>query len=117
NPRVAAIAAILLALGSFVAAYLLSPIFGIILLAYLFTQIAYTLWLKHVVIIDVFIIATGFILRIASGVAVIDPVQRFSPWLYIFGGFLALFMALGKRRHELVFLGDGAGNHRAILQE
>jgi len=50
-------------------------------------------------------------------VAVISPVQRFSPWLYIFGGFLALFMALGKRRHEMVLLGEQAGDHRAILQE
>lgn len=117
NPRVAAVAALLLALGSLSAGFLLSTIFGFILLTYLITQIAYTLWLKHIVIIDVFIIATGFILRIAAGVAVINPVQRFSPWLYIFGGFLALFMALGKRRHELVFLGEDAGNHRAILQE
>ena len=117
NPTLAAAAAIVLALGSLLTAFFLSTIFGAILFAYLVTQIAYTLWLKHVVIIDVFIIATGFILRIASGVAVITPVQRFSPWLYIFGGFLALFMALGKRRHELVYLGDEAGNHRAILQE
>ena len=51
-----------------------------------------------------------------AGVAVID-VERFSPWLYIFGGFLALFMALGKRRHELVLLGGEAANHRAILDD
>ena len=44
-------------------------------------------------------------------------VQRFSPWLYVFGGFLALFMALGKRRHELSLLGDDAHSHRAILNE
>lgn len=117
NPTVAAVAAVLLAAGSFGAGMLLSTTFGLILLAYLLTQIAYTLWLKHVVLVDVSIIAAGFILRIAAGVAVITPVQRFSPWLYIFGGFLALFMALGKRRHELVLLGDGAGSHRAILQE
>jgi 4-hydroxybenzoate polyprenyltransferase len=79
-------------------------------------QIGYTFWLKHVVLLDVFIITTGFVLRIAAGVTVID-VQRFSPWLYVFGGFLALFMALGKRRHELVLLGDSAYSHRAILNE
>ena len=50
------------------------------------------------------------------GVTVID-VQRFSPWLYLFGGFLALFMVLGKRRHELVLLGQNADSHRAILKE
>lgn len=115
--RLAASTAFLLAAGSLGAGFTLSTVFGLILLAYLVTQIAYTLWLKHVVLVDVSIIATGFILRIAAGVAVITPVQRFSPWLYIFGGFLALFMALGKRRHELVLLGEEAGNHRAILQE
>src|SRR5690606_42051756 len=65
----------------------------LILLLYLLTQIAYTFWLKRLVLIDVFIVATGFILRIAAGVAVLEPVQqvqRFSPWLYVFGGFLAL---------------------------
>jgi 4-hydroxybenzoate polyprenyltransferase len=117
NPTVAAIAALVLALGSLIAGFSLSTNFGLILLAYLLSQIAYTLWLKHVVLIDVSIIAAGFILRIAAGVVVITPVQRFSPWLYIFGGFLALFMALGKRRHELVLLGEEAGNHRAILHE
>ncbi len=117
NPTVAAVAAIVLALGSLLAGFNLTPIFGLILLAYLVSQIAYSVWLKNVVLIDVTIVATGFILRIAAGVAVISPVERFSPWLYIFGGFLALFMALGKRRHELVLLGEEAGNHRAILQE
>lgn len=117
DQRVAAIAGFLLAAGSLAAGFSLSLTFGLILLAYLVTQIAYTVWLKHVVIVDVSVVATGFVLRIAAGVAVITPVQRFSPWLYIFGGFLALFLALGKRRHELVLLGEEAGNHRAILQE
>jgi 4-hydroxybenzoate polyprenyltransferase len=120
NPNVAAAAAILLAAASLLAGLALSLTFGIILLVYLLTQIAYTLWLKHQVLIDVSIVATGFILRIAAGVAILEPVQRverFSPWLYVFGGFLALFLALGKRRHELVLLGAEAGNHRAILRE
>jgi 4-hydroxybenzoate polyprenyltransferase len=117
GPREAGIASLLLALGSLVAGFLIEPAFGIILFAYLTIQIAYTFWLKHVVLVDVFVIATGFILRIAAGVAVLETVQRFSPWLYVFGGFLALFLALGKRRHELVLLGAEAGNHRAILNE
>lgn len=114
--RVAAGAAILFALGSLAAGFLLELRFGLVLLIYLVSQIAYTYWLKRVVLMDVFIVASGFVLRIAAGVAVID-VERFSPWLYIFGGFLALFLALGKRRHELVLLGEGAGDHRAILKE
>ena len=117
DPTVALIAGIVLALGSLTAGFLMAPIFGAILLAYLLSQIAYTLRLKRVVLVDVSIVAAGFILRIAAGVAVLEDVQRFSPWLYIFGGFLALFLALGKRRHELMLLGDEAGNHRAILSE
>jgi 4-hydroxybenzoate polyprenyltransferase len=112
----ARIAAVVFALGSLAAGFALATDFGWILLSYLVMQIAYTFWLKHVVLLDVFIITTGFVLRIAAGVTVID-VQRFSPWLYVFGGFLALFMALGKRRHELSLLGDNAHSHRAILNE
>ena len=117
SPTVAAVAAFIFAAGSLAAGFLLAPVFGWILLAYLLSQITYTFWLKHMVLIDVSVVATGFILRIAAGVAVLPDVERFSPWLYIFGGFLALFLALGKRRHELVLLGAEAGNHRAILNE
>ncbi len=116
NPQVAGVAAVIFALGSLAAGLAISLTFGLILLLYLVMQIAYTFRLKHVVLVDVSIVAAGFVLRIAAGVAVIE-VERFSPWLYIFGGFLALFMALGKRRQELVLLGDGAGSHRAILDE
>lgn len=116
NPRVAMAASFLLAAVSLVAGYFLSYKLAILLLLYLISQIAYTFKLKHVVLLDVLTIASGFILRIAAGVAVID-VERFSPWLYVFGGFLALFMALGKRRAELTLLGGGAGSHRAILDD
>lgn len=116
SPKVAAIAAVLFALGSLVAGYFLSWTFALILLFYIVSQIAYTFWLKNVVLLDVLIVSLGFILRIAAGVAVIE-VERFSPWLYLFGGFLALFLVLGKRRHELVLLGEDAGSHRKILKE
>jgi 4-hydroxybenzoate polyprenyltransferase len=116
SPTIAAVAAVLFAVGSLVAGFALTPTLGWILLTYLIIQIAYTFWLKNIVLLDVIVVASGFILRIAAGVAVIE-VQRFSPWLYVFGGFLALFMVLGKRRHELTLLGEGASSHRAILQE
>ena len=116
SPTAARSAAILFAGGSLIAGYFLSPEFALILLIYLLIQIAYTFWLKNVVLFDVLIVALGFVLRIAAGVAVIE-VERFSPWLYLFGGFLALFLVLGKRRHELVLLGDDAGKHRKILRE
>lgn len=114
KPTAAAVAAVLFAAGSLSAGFFLSLDFALILLLYLASQIAYTFWLKNVVIFDVLIVALGFVLRIAAGVAVIE-VQRFSPWLYLFGGFLALFLVLGKRRHELVLLGEDAGKHRRIL--
>lgn len=116
SPQVAIVAAVGLAAVSLIGGYLLTPALAAILLAYLLLQVAYTLWLKHVVLVDVMIIAAGFVLRIAAGVVVID-VERFSPWLYVFGGLLALIMAIGKRRHELVLLGEEAGNHRAILDD
>jgi len=96
--------------------YLLSPQLAIIFLTYLLLQVAYNLKLKHVVLIDVGIVALGFILRVAAGVSVIE-VERFSPWLYVCAGLLALFIALGKRRQELIVLGAAAGNHRLILDE
>lgn len=116
NPQVALISAVVFAIGSLVAGFLLNWQFGLVLLAYLVSQIAYSFWLKHVVLLDISIVTAGFVLRIAAGVTVID-VQRFSPWLYLFGGFLALFMVLGKRRHELTLLGSKADSHRAILKE
>lgn len=116
SPGLAAVVAGLSAVISLVAGYFLSIELAVILLLYLLTQVAYTFKLKHVVLIDVLTIAAGFVLRIAAGVAVIE-VERFSPWLYVFGGFLALFMALGKRRAELILLGGSASNHRAILED
>lgn len=96
--------------------YLLDRDFGIILSSYLLLQIAYSFWLKNIVLIDVLTIATGFMLRVGAGVVMVD-VQRFSPWLYVCMTFLALFLGLGKRRHELNLLKADANNHRAILDQ
>jgi 4-hydroxybenzoate polyprenyltransferase len=116
SPNVARIALVILVVVGLSASFTLSFVFGLILLGYFLLQVAYTWQLKHMVLLDVSTVATGFILRVAAGVAIVE-VERFSPWLYVCTGFLALFLALGKRRHELVLLGEGAGNHRAILQE
>jgi 4-hydroxybenzoate polyprenyltransferase len=116
SPTVAAVTAVILAVSSLAAGYILSPTLALILLLYLLIQIAYSLWLKNVVLVDVLVVASGFLLRIAAGVAVIE-VERFSPWLYVFSGFLALFLVVGKRRHELVLLGDSGASHRTILSE
>ena len=75
----------------------------------------YSGWLKHQVLWDVFILASGFVLRALAGAfAVVVPI---SPWFYLATTFLALFLALGKRRAELIQLGDDAGRHRVILRD
>jgi 4-hydroxybenzoate polyprenyltransferase len=89
--------------------------FGTLAAAYLALQMMYSGPLKHVVIIDVLTIAVGFVLRAAAGAVVLSV--TFSDWLLILTILLALFLALSKRRHELVLLADGATSHRPILQE
>ncbi|MDX2075070.1 MAG: decaprenyl-phosphate phosphoribosyltransferase [bacterium] len=97
-------------------ALLFSPPLALILAIYLVVQIAYSFWLKHVAIVDVLVVTGGFILRVIAGVVVIN-VQNFSPWLYAVTGLLALFLAVGKRRQELITLGENAVNARPIYQE
>jgi len=97
--------------------FLLDPVFGAVLAVYLAIQFAYTFWLKHVVIVDVMVIAAGFVLRVAAGVPLVAAEQRFSPWLYICMTLLALLIGFGKRRHELVLLKENANLHRVSLQE
>jgi 4-hydroxybenzoate polyprenyltransferase len=90
--------------------------FGIILTGYLLLQIAYSLILKNVVIVDVLTLAAGFVLRVAGGVVLVEA-ERFSPWLYVFAVLISLFLGLGKRREELALLKDQASNTRTILNE
>lgn len=115
-PSVAAAAAIGIVVLGLPAAFWLSWSFGLILLGYLLLNIAYSFYLKHVVIVDVLVIAAGFVLRVAGGVAVVQ-VERFSPWLYLCITLGALFIGFGKRRHELITLQEEASNHRAILAQ
>src|SRR5207247_2748806 len=82
---------------------------------YLALQALYSGPLKHVVIVDVLTIAIGFVLRAVAGAVVIDV--EMSHWLFVCTILLALFMALAKRRHELVLLADNATSHRPILGE
>ena len=69
-----------------------------------------------VVIVDVMVVASGFVLRVAAGVIVAEA-ERFSPWLYVCTIFLALFLVIGRRRHELTLLAEGANSHRKILDQ
>lgn len=75
----------------------------------------YTYWLKNVVILDILVLAAGFVLRAVGGAAVLDV--TITPWLLLCMLLLALFLGIGKRRHELTLLESGAGEHRRILQE
>lgn len=90
-------------------------LFALTIVAYLIINVFYNIRLKHVVIVDVFCLAAGFVLRTIAG-AVVIPVST-SPWLYLVTCFLSLFLGFGKRRHELVLLQGQASNHRKILKE
>jgi len=92
---------------------LLNVHFGFVAVGYVVLQAVYTLGFKDVVILDVFLIATGFVLRAWAGAEMLNVV--FSPWLFLCTMMLALFLGFGKRRNELITLGDGREAHRASL--
>jgi len=115
RPRAAiAAAAALIVLGVAAGAWL-SPRFALVGLAYVTLLGAYSIWLKHVVIVDVLVVAIGFVLRAVAGALAIDV--AISGWLLICTILLALFLALGKRRHEVLALEGNAARHRPILAE
>jgi 4-hydroxybenzoate polyprenyltransferase len=95
--------------------WLLSPAFGLVVAIYFLINLAYSKWLKHVLILDVLVLAAGFVLRVDAGVRLIQ-VERFSPWLYVVMTLLALYLGFGKRRAELALLSDDAANHRKVLR-
>ncbi|MFN2159656.1 MAG: decaprenyl-phosphate phosphoribosyltransferase [Anaerolineales bacterium] len=110
-----AVAAAVIILGViFPISYLLSPGFTLVALAYFVLNLAYSKWLKHIPIIDVFSISLGFILRVLAGASLIT-VARFSPWLYVVTSIGALLLGFGKRRGEISLLEDDAQSHRKVL--
>ncbi len=86
-----------------------------VILTYALVNVAYSYVLKHQVLLDVFVIATGFLLRVIAGAFAIEV--GVSPWLLICTFFVALFLAFCKRRQELVTLGDDAATHRGNLAD
>jgi 4-hydroxybenzoate polyprenyltransferase len=90
--------------------------FGLLMILYLGLQFAYSFKLKNIVIIDVMIIAAGFVIRVGAGVSLVE-VTRFSPWLYVCMTLLGLFMGFGKRRQELFLFQEEAKNTRASLSD
>jgi 4-hydroxybenzoate polyprenyltransferase len=104
-----------LGLGGLAAAFWLRPLFGVVATSYVLLLALYSWQLKHIVILDVLTIAIGFVMRAAAGaIAIAVPISH---WLYVLTILLALFLALSKRRHELVLLANGATSHRRILAE
>ncbi len=111
----AASAAALLALGALAVGFWLGLLVGVILLTYFLLNLGYSFWLKRVVILDIMILASGFVLRAIVGAVAISVYA--SAWLFVVTLFLALFLALTKRRAELVSLGENGSNHRVVLKD
>jgi 4-hydroxybenzoate polyprenyltransferase len=98
----------------------LGPMFTIVVIVYLLMNSAYSWGLKHQPLIDVFVIALGFVLRAIAGVELLRPVSpstTISPWLLVCTFFGALFLALAKRRRELANAGEAASRRRAVLEQ
>ena len=113
--RTASVAGALLLAGSLAAAFRITVPFGLVALAYGVLLTAYSVWFKHLVILDVLTVAAGFVLRAVAGAVAVDV--EISGWLLICTILLALFLALGKRRHEYRSLARDASLHRPILAE
>lgn len=111
--RTAVSVAALLALVASGGAWALDNTFFVVLVSYAGLNVLYSWFLKRVVLLDVFVVAVGFLFRVIGGAVVIHV--EFSSWLIVCTILVALFLALSKRRHELVALGESASNHRAIL--
>jgi 4-hydroxybenzoate polyprenyltransferase len=107
--------ALTLGAAGLAAAYVIGPAFAVVAAGYLVLQVLYSLLLKHIVIIDVLTIAIGFVLRAVGGAVAVQV--EISHWLLVCTILLALFIALAKRRHEIVLLSSGAASHRPILGE
>ncbi len=116
----AIVTAVVLAVLGLAGAFALNVRFGTLGLIYLATMLAYSTRLKHVVILDILIVALGFVMRAVGGIWAIEyPGERIviTPWFVTCVLFLALFIAICKRRHELLLLTDSAMNHRPVLED
>lgn len=115
KPGIAVAAVAVMLPATFVLSWLLSPWFALVGAIYIAKDLGYSFGLKHVVIIDVFLIAAGFTLRAVAGAVAIGV--AISPWLYVVTTLGALFLALNKRKHEIMLLNADAGSHRKVLDE
>lgn len=109
----AVISVIILIILSFSISYYLNLLFLLSAIIFFLLILIYSLFLKNLIIVDIMVISTGFVLRAIAGCLAVGVL--ISPWLIICAFLLALFLGIGKRRHELVLLGDNAASHREIL--
>lgn len=119
SPHAAGLVAALAAGGALAWSYSLNAPFGHVALVYVCLNVLYSLVLRRVAILDVMSIAVGFVLRAVASVEILvarAPAIELSPWLLVCTFFLALFLGLGKRRHEGIVLGSAAGGHRPTLE-
>jgi decaprenyl-phosphate phosphoribosyltransferase len=110
----ARIASATLAAGALALSWLIDWRFACCVLAYLVNNFAYSLWIKHVVYLDVLSIAAGFLLRVAAGAFAVDV--EASGYLFLCTGLLATYLGFGKRAHELALAGERAAKQRAVLR-
>jgi 4-hydroxybenzoate polyprenyltransferase len=116
--RIAVIFAIILPILTLGIALTYSIPLAIVLLVYLLKQVGYSFIFKNIVLVDVLVLASGYILRVIAGAVVVPSLTTsFSPWLYVCVGMLSLFLAVGKRRQELILLGNGAQDVRATYKD
>lgn len=113
--RAAILSFTVLVIAALAVSFQINILFGLASVAYLAVQVGYSFYFKHVVIMDIFSIASGFFLRVIAGAAAIQVPA--SSWLLVCTFFLSLFLALGKRRHELLLLEGDAASHRKVLTE
>lgn len=115
SPTGALSGAAVLSVAALVAGAMAGATVALVLAAYLSLNLLYGLWLKNVVIVDVFTIASFFVMRLVAGAAAVGV--RPSIWLLLCGGLLALYLGFAKRRHELVLLGESSATHRTVLAD
>ena len=116
SQSVAIAAAILFPAIALPLSFALGVWFGVFALVYVVVNWLYSVWLKHVVLIDVLVLASFYLLRVGAGVTLIR-VERFSPWLYLFMTLLALFIGFGKRRAEFKLMEGQVGSSRRVLED
>lgn len=111
--RTAVVTSIVLVVGGLLSAFLLNVWLGVIILSYFILNLLYSFYMKHIVILDVMFIASGFLFRVLGGAVAISV--QLTSWLLISSALLALFLGFSKRRHELVILEEDGNTHRRVL--